>query len=219
MSNDEAFAYILGALRDGSICIDKMPGKYTNYQLGFQSVSKGWIQEIAKIIEYLYGVKPQFGKVAKSRPIYWRCRVSNKKIVTELLVDSGFVAPQREWVTPKQIMTAKTDVKRAYISGFFDAEGGFSRSSTNKAWNAGIWQAWNNNKRCPPLDDIESILESEGIETNRITVKEGRISPLFCLRITKKESLRKFCNFVSLLHPKKYGLQQRIIGLVHTKAP
>lgn len=85
-------AYLLGALRDGSVYHDHAS---RNYVTVFYQKHRTWLEKsIAKRLIKLFGVNCQIGKY---KPGHWRARVYSKKLYT--LWQTEFEYPQ-EGTTP-----------------------------------------------------------------------------------------------------------------------
>lgn len=188
---DENFAYLLGALRDGYL---------TRKCIEFLVKDENWAKELAKILELCAGKK---ARVSKVKQTYFRCRLRSVKFCQEFLKISEFRTPQSFWQTPKAIMDAPENLQRSYVSGFFDAEGSVSKVQKNYL-NVDIYQAWNNETSCPPLEDIKNILNKNGIRTSRVYINKkpsiGRNYALFRLNISNKESVMKFSEWIHSLY-------------------
>ena len=218
MEISEELAYLLGVLRDGTIQIGK--NKYgTFYYLEFMSKSKEWLENLANLLQKLCQKRPTVRSITKNGKHYWRLRLRNKKFILKLTKFANFTAPQWKWNLSPNLISKN---KISYVAGFFDAEGYISKSSTTNAWNIGIEHTWKNNKSCPPLQTLKEILATYQIKSNRITVKEKwRKRPLFCLRISEKTSIIRFCELIrrKSLHPEKIKKIELILHSFHTKVP
>ncbi len=205
-------AYILGALRDGTINI-KRTKEYSHYRLDFHSKSKDWLINISRILEKHASNKPQISGITRKYGLYWKLVLNDKKFINDLVNISGFHTMQSTWNTPKVILESSAEVKSAYISGFFDAEGCVTKLTSRELWNIGFYHTWENSAECPPLEDIKNMLSDMDIRSNRITVKtlDNRL-PLFCLRITDKKSVMRFCNEIFSINPDKKK-RMKIINL------
>lgn len=109
-------AYLVGALRDGSIT--KGDGIYTVTVNQSGKYAVVWLHFLAQQFATLFGVKPQ---VESDRDDY-RIRVNSKPIV--LFFERVFEMPrdQAQWNTPFEI-EQNPESWVWYVAGFFDAEG------------------------------------------------------------------------------------------------
>ena len=196
------FAYVLGAMRDGHITKDR---------LEFYSNNKIWLLNISSMLQKLFNKTPLLREIKRGDHIYWKMQIEGKNFIPKLREISGFKSPQSEWATPSIILDSPKEIQDFYVSGFFDAEGGLDGHLKN-TWNIALYQCWNNDRECPPLIDIKEILLKSGIRSNRIMVKtKNRKTPLFCLRITDRKSVKLFCEMVHSYHPAKLDKINRIL--------
>ena len=196
------FAYVLGVMRDGHI---------TKNRLEFYSNDKTWLLNISSMLQKLYNKNPLLREIKRYGHVYWKMQIEDKHFVPKLRKISGFKSPQSEWATPSIIINSPKEIQDFYISGFFDAEGSVDGHLKN-TWNIALYQCWNNDIECPPLADIKEILLKSGIRSNKITVKtKNRKTPLFCLRITDKKSVKLFCEMIHSYHPAKLDKINRIL--------
>ena len=106
-------AYLLGALRDGTIDIRR--GK--NYEIKIIQKNYEWLRYIQSIIYRQFGVYAAIHG--------YELRLTNKLTVLNLQKLSEMKRPQHFWGTPQVIKSSKDlFVIRSYIQGFWDAEGG-----------------------------------------------------------------------------------------------
>jgi intein/homing endonuclease len=170
----------------------------------FQSKSKEWLENLRKMVKKYSASKSSIKEIPLSKGKYWKLALNDKNFVRFLFDISDFQTPQSTWKTPKIILSSSWRIKKAYISGFFDAEGCVTKLTFREIWNIGFYHTWQNENECPPLEDIKSMLAGIDIRTNRITVKtKNRKTPLFTFRITDKKSVHKFCNQFQAFNPDK----------------
>ena len=195
-------AYLLGALRDGCI---------TNGRLEFYSNNKKWLFEISNMLQKLASKEPILREITRNQKTYWRLQLANKNFIQKLQNVSKFKSPQNGWATPSIILESDKEIQSYYIIGFFDAEGNIDGHLKN-AWNIALYQCWNIPDKCPPLVDIKPMLLNYEIRSNRITVRtKNRKTPIFCLRMTVKKSVKTFCNMIHSYHPVKLEKINRIL--------
>jgi len=180
---DRKLAYLLGALRDGSVDIRK--GK--NYEIKIGQKNREWLVILQKIIAEKFGYT---GSITRHCNNYYILRITEREVVEKILKISGM---RKGWKTPKIIKDQPLEVKKEYVKGFFDAEGGLPRNP----------QKWRyisfDQKEKEPLRFIRKVLVECKIATTRITFTSGA----YQFRITRKESIVKFAKEVGSLHPDK----------------
>ena len=110
-------AYLLGAIRDGAM--DIRPGK--NYEVKVGQKNKEWLSLLQTMFRQSFGFG---GNITRHMGSYYILRITRKSVVEELRRISGFKSPQTKWNTPGVIVHQSLRILKAYIRGFFDAEGG-----------------------------------------------------------------------------------------------
>ncbi len=180
-------AYILGALRDGSIDIRK--GK--NYEIKIAQNSLEWLKLIKRIIDKNFKVNSNINNGL--------VRVTRKEVVSKIIEISDMVVPQVNWNTPKIIK--KSDSKEiiiSYIRGFWDSEGGLPKnpSKTKKAEQRYISFHQKNKET---LDFIREKLIDFGFNPTRLTF----CGNVFEFRICRKKEILKFYKEIGTWHPEK----------------
>jgi intein-encoded DNA endonuclease-like protein len=198
---DPDLAYLLGALRDGSVYYERAS---RNYVTVFYQKHKTWLeQSIATRLIRLFGVNC---KVDEYKPGHWRARVYSKKLYTIWQTRFGYPIEgltQLNWNTPKQIMNADLIVKSAYIRGFFDAEGDVSPTTSSSPY-IGISQ-----KNRQVLEELKQILEELDISTGGIHTIDSTSNTLRFV-VASKEAISKFITIINSEHPEKKNSLNRI---------
>lgn len=191
-------AYLLGALRDGSVLrYNDKQGKIHHY-LTFYSKDIEWLKFLSKILKRVFSEKQILCKPRTGTPYL---RIYSKKIATQ--INKEFQHPltsQIQWKTPKILMkTQKNEVIKWYIAGFWDAEGGFDIRTHQIRFHL----SWDGLK-CPPLNDIKNLLNKLGINTGKVGRYENKNGnyPRFVLRILKRDN-EKFLNTIPISNPSK----------------
>jgi len=200
-------AYLVGALRDGSISQTSTKEGIKEYS-AWCSKSKEYLEGvIAPFLSEIFGIKP---RVVSDRDKF-QVRTSIHAIVR--FFQRVFEHPtgkQTSWKIPQVILQADKEIKSAYIRGFFDAEGSVLKLMEHYPWQSmypiRIWSAWATPDICIPLEELKSILKEFGIksEVKRMKPSSERTKlPIFCLKISQLEDKLKFVEEIGSLHPLK----------------
>lgn len=177
-------AYILGALRDGSVLryTDKT-GKTQNY-IAFYSKDTRWLKIISKPLTKTFSGHQVFCIPKTGTPYL---RIYSKEIVEKIKKEFNHpLTSQITWRTPKIIMKTKDkDILKYYIAGFWDAEGSYDIRTNQIRFHL----SWNGFE-CPPLIDMKKILKRFEIKCGNVGIYENKNGnfPRFVLRLSK------FCN-------------------------
>lgn len=201
-------AYLLGALRDGSVLrySDKQ-GKIHHY-ITFYSKDIKWLKFLSKPLKRIFNEKQIFCKPITGTPYL---RIYSKKIATQ--IQQEFQHPltsQITWETPQILMKTKNkEFIKWYIAGFWDAEGGFDIRTHQIRFHL----SWNG-LECPPLNDIKKLLEKLDINTGNVGMYENKNGnyPRFVLRLSKKDN-EKFLKTIPIANPSK----KKKIGILAAK--
>ena len=180
-------AYLVGALRDGSVYYDKS----RNYKIIWYENNKEWLQKsIAERVFRVFGKYPRIDEYKKG---HYRAVLSSKDAFQTIKKDYGFIAPQVKWDTPIKITKSSDAIVSKYIAGYFDAEGDVNP----KKYMIGISQ-----KNKDSLDFIRRWLNSKGIKTSKIFIADKRsITNRFYM--TSRKNISNFQNLVKFEHPEK----------------
>lgn len=192
------FAYLLGALRDGSVLrYGDRQGKIHHY-VTFYSKDTGWLKFLSKILSNVFGEKQIFCAPKSGTPYL---RIYSKRIAT--LIHEEFQHPltsQITWETPRPLADTKdNEIIKWYIAGFWDAEGGFDIKTHqirfHLSWNGSV---------CPPLEDIKAFLGKFNIRTGNVGMYENKNGnyPRFVLRVSKKDN-KRFLETFPISNPSK----------------
>lgn len=194
-------AYLLGALRDGSIYYNRA-GR--NYVTAFYQQSREWLEEaIAQRLIRLFGVHCRVEEYAPNR---WRIRAYSKQLYRMWREDFGFPEEgigQAHWTTPNGIMTANRDAKCAYIRGFFDAEGDVSPRTSTSPY-IGFSQ-----KNRQVLQDLQQLLKELDLPTGHIHTIDAKSGTLRFV-IASKQALTRFITIINSEHPQKRRTLHRL---------
>jgi len=191
-------AYLIGALRDGSVFYDK---NSRNYQIIWYENNLSWLtNSIFKRVEKYFGKKPRIQQYKKG---YYRILVSSQKIYNKIVNDFEFVSPQIFWNTPILIRNASKGIVAKYIAGFFDAEGDLNP----KKYMIGFSQ-----KNSNALQFIKEWLSKNDIETSKIFIADKK-SGTKRFYITSKENLKRFNQLIEFEHPDKIRRMKILLQL------
>ncbi len=172
-------AYILGAMRDGTV---SRYGKHSHISIYSKNIN--WLRTLKRRFKMVFHVEPKLYFPKKGTPY---ARVYSKELAETFVKEFGF---KKFWETPK-IITLNMDKKsvlREYIAGFYDADGGYDRVKEAVKF----YQSWND-LNCPPLQDLKFFLKKLGFFSGKIgRYKNRNWNYRFVLRLTKRSSKRFF---------------------------
>jgi len=192
MKLDNDLAYILGALRDGSLIYSDDKKYWVRI---YDNKNSNWLNILSKMLENLFGIKFHLRYQRKINEKY--LDISNKNLFYSItnLVDGNLHGG-----IPRIIRNANLEIKKAYICGFFDAEGYVPYSSVkNKRFRIAF-----NQKNISSLIFIKSVLGNLGIKCPKISQH--------VLSIYGKENLLKFYNNFQIKNPEKLKRLELLIG-------
>ena len=209
-------AYLAGALRDGTISRTKGPYG-TKYYLAICNKDKIWLDSVIRpTIETIFNIK--LGKTLKDRQKH-QIRVTKYGIV-QFLADL-FQHPygkQTLWKIPNVIEDSHKEIKRWFLRGFYDSEGGcgnitklYKKYPWHSTFPIRFHSGWTNEKECPPLGSIRHMLtEDFDIKCSPVIFskryKTGRYKTqvkMFYVKITDKEQKLKFVETIGSSNPTK----------------
>ncbi len=201
-------AYLLGALRDGSVLrySDKQ-GKIHHY-ITFYSKDTKWLNFLSKLLKKTFSGNQIFCKPRKGTPYL---RIYSKKIAIQIQKEFDHpLKSQITWKTPKILMdTGNKEIIKWYIGGFWDAEGGFDIRTHQIRFHL----SWNG-LECPPLNDIKRLLRKLNISSGNVGIYKNKNGnyPRFVLRVSKKDN-KNFIKNIPIFNPSK----KRKIGILAAK--
>lgn len=183
-------AYLVGLLRDGTINQEKH-GEYT---CAFYSKNMNFLKVIKPKIEKLFGLNLTIEKFGDCYGV----RVRSKTLYLFFKIVFDFICPQEKWNTPELIKIADDKIKRAYIGGFFDAEGGIPHlESLKKPKRKNLYLKFVQ-KNKESLIFIKDHLYSLGIESGKVYWSDNKNN----LKI-KMSSIKLCSHYIESLHPEK----------------
>ncbi len=183
-------AYLVGLLRDGTVNKEKH-GEYT---CAFYSKNINFLKVVKPKIENLFDLSLTIEKFGECYGV----RIRSKTLYLFFKLIFNFISRQEKWNTPKIIKSANEQIKRSYISGFFDAEGGIPHLEViqkPKRKNLYIKFVQKNKES---LEFIKSHLDSLGIETGEVYWNDNKNN----LKV-RMSSLKSCSHYIKSLHPEK----------------
>ena len=177
-------AYILGAIRDGSM--DIRAGK--NYEIKIGQENKEWLEILQVMFRRSFGFG---GSITRHMGIYHILRITRKSIVEEVLRLSEFRKPQSEWNTPTVVRYQALRVLKVYVRGFFDAEGGIPENP--RKWRYVSFDQKNKES----LEFVRNVLVRFRFRPTNLTFTSG----VWQFRLTRRGDLIRFCRWIKPLHP------------------
>ena len=103
-----------------------------------------------------------------------------------------FLSCQRQFATHAE--------KIAYVSGYFDAEGGIPKSQAHGLYVQFV------QKNKPELGEIKDLLEEFGIKTGKIHIPSKKVDPDYYRFYIARNSLQNFLRMIKSIHPRKEKL-------------
>lgn len=209
-------AYLAGALRDGSIS-RTATSIGIKYYVAFCNTSYEWLNNVIRpILEKTFQInvtKPCHDR----KPTKFQVRV--RKHAIALFLADLFQHPfgkQINWRTPIWIESAPQEIKKWYVRGFFDSEGGCGNVLKQKdkyPWQSVFFIAFHASASgdvCFPLEDLKKMLNGFGIASREIKQdvwkrKSGfgtKEKPFFLKIVTAEDKLR-FAELIGSSHPEK----------------
>lgn len=176
-------AYIIGALRDGYL-------DEKQYLLSITQKDKEWLEYLRRMIKDTFGVE---SKIREFRNAF-ELRIFSKELFNHF---RSFGVKDTS-TTPEKIIHNRA-LWIPYISGFFDAEGYCTSSTTfNRTKKKKI--PFHQNDR-ESLEFIKSVLEEIGIKTGNIYLQKNR--NCHALYIQSMDGIRKFAVTISPVRKRK----------------
>ncbi|MBI3588581.1 hypothetical protein HY095_05275 [Candidatus Micrarchaeota archaeon] len=197
----EEIAYLIGALRDGNFSEVSSEGIY---RIRFYQKSRLWLEFLEKIIEDNFGKKAGF--YLDARHEVWCLSITSKEIYRELTQISEYTGDQATWKMPSWIVCGLPRLKKAYVRGFFDAEGSVNsleKCSKPAEKDIGIYLAQANKA---VLEEIRQVLLDFGIRCGRVCgpyVKKGASTEMYALIVHGSAQVLNSYNCFDSSHPEK----------------
>ncbi len=171
-------AYLFGAMHDG--WIRKSDSRYRICQKG-----TGWLEEIQSLLASLE-YRSWIYREGKTRNVY----------VLESVAPI-FKGP----FNPSDI--SSSEEKKAYLRGFFDAEGGIPKKLCSKKY---VQLAQKDYKKIALL---KKLLLDLDILTGKIHNPSKRVDPNYWRIYVRRQSILKFVSVVGSWHPRKRAIFQK----------
>lgn len=215
-------AYLAGALRDGTI--SKTETRIgTKYYIAYCNTSYSWLRNVIKpLIEKTFQI--QIGEpLIDRKPTKFQIRTKKHGLVIYLADLFGHpFGKQSNWKTPPWILNAPKGIKKWYIRGFFDSEGGCGnviKQRKKYPWQSTFFigfYASSPGNTCHVLNDISKLLsefniESKPTEKEKHSWKKRTVylyktkQNCFLLRIRDPKEKMKFIKRIGSSHPEKYS--------------
>lgn len=191
-------AYLLGAMRDGSISRHK-------YQIQITQKRKEWVLNIINpLMKEIFGKEFNYRGFKRNVHIF---DLGSKALYAILDIIGNLTNELKE--TPPIIKNAPFNIQRFYIGGFYDAEGDKSIKSNR----IGCYQGWLESG-CPPLEDIQNMLKSQGIISSVKKQSKKKNYRIYRLYVFKRpsENIIKFLNLIPLFHPDSLNLKEHFVA-------
>jgi intein-encoded DNA endonuclease-like protein len=187
MANKD-LAYLVGALRDGSVYYYRA-GR--NYTCAWYDHNRLFLQQ--SIAARLKRVFNRDAQISQYKPNHYRARIYSKEAYNCFRKEYGYRSPQALWGTPSIIRKADDDVIASYVAGFFDAEGDVSRIDCTIGFSQ---------KNRDALSFNRTWLLKGGLRPSRIFVADKK-SRTLRFYLTSRPQLAKFRELVPFEHPDK----------------
>jgi intein-encoded DNA endonuclease-like protein len=189
---DEDLAYVLGSMRDGSLIYSKDKKYWVRI---YDNKNSTWLEVLSDMLESLFEVKFHLRFQKKFDEKYLDISCKNLFYFIKNLVDGKLHED-----VPTIIKNSDKKIKKAYISGFFDAEGYVPYPTVkNKRFRIAF-----NQKNKNSLLFIKETLETLGIKCSKISQH--------VLSIYGKKNLIKFYNDFKIKNPEKLERFELLIG-------
>ena len=186
----EELAYLVGALRDGTVSQEK-DGEYC---VAFYSIHKDYLENLNNYIKKEFCVNREIERFGDGFGI----RIRSKTLFLFFILLFEFKKKQTDWNTPTIIRESSDSVKNAYVSGFWDAEGGIPHLEKLKSVKRKNLYIKFVQKNKESLEFIKNHLDSLGIETGNVYWEKHK----YVLKI-RMSSIISFSQFINSLHPAK----------------
>ena len=178
MERKVAIAYLHGTLGDATYSKLHRTSRISKS-------NRGWLLRLKKLVNEL-GAKAWIYKEGSSR------NVSILETTGKFL--SRDFDPANLTVTPEKI---------AYVRGYFDAEGGVPRNSTNRFYIQFV------QKDFKELEKVRNILEELGIRCGNIHNPSVKVDPEYWRFFVRAQSYQRFIELIGSWHPIKSAFLQK----------
>lgn len=187
----QELAYLVGVLRDGSVTIE-----YSNeYCCVFYSKYK---ESLIVVRDYLKKIFDIEAEIVNNKENLYMVRVRAKTLYMFFKLLFEITPNQKNWNTPSLIKQSDNSVKKYYIRGFWDAEGGYPHLEVNRKFTKKNLEVKFSQKNKESLDFIKVFLNSIGIKTGNVYWNKDT----HVLKITQSY-IPKFQKLIGSSHPIK----------------
>jgi LAGLIDADG-like domain len=196
----QELCYLIGALRDGTV-VREMNGEYL---CAFYSKYKDFVRILQMLVTDVFHKEP---RIEKFKDVYG---IRIRALTLYLFFQKIFEVPQRQcyWATPKIIENASLEMQKAYISGFWDAEGSCPRTERlDRIKTKNMWIGFVQ-KNKESLEFIKRILEENNIQCGNVYWSTDK----FVLKI-RPNSIKKFSEFIGSKHPTKSRRLKEVVKI------
>lgn len=206
-------AYIMGfILADGYVKSDDKlleRNKDLEYSISMYADSKEFLQYLKKLFYNLFEIKCNLYYSKDKKGSWYTLRCTSKPVHRFFCDVLEFKRGSKTGAisTPEIIKKAPTEYQKAFISGFFDGDGGVGITSKNP-WLE-LWQVSINEKPIPILPWIQDKLKSFRIN---LSISKGSESNSWRLRTGSKKEISKFYNIIGSRHHIKSKIYEQIRG-------
>ena len=184
-------AYLVGVLRDGTVSQESKD----EYVVAFYNTNKELLKTVSSFLRKIFDIEPV---VEKHWSNVYRVRVRSKTLYLFFKLIFSARKKQADWDTPKLIRKSNDLIKKYYITGFFDAEGGcpnLEKKISKKRKNMYIKFVQKNKES---LIFIKEHLGKANIQTGKIYWGDGE----YVFKISNS-SIPSFCRYVKPFHSLK----------------
>lgn len=184
-------AYLIGMLRDGSINLESS----NEYCCAFYSKYKKSLIVVRDYVTKVFGIK---SKIEKNKDNLYMVRIRSKTLYMFFKLVFEVKPKQKNWDTPKLIKKSTKIIKKFYVRGFWDAEGGCPHLKINRKLIKKNLEVKFSQKNKESLEFIRDYLNSIGIKTGNVYFNKD----VYVLKITQSY-IPKFKNKIGSFHPVK----------------
>ena len=188
----KGLAYLIGVLRDGTVSQESKD----EYAVAFYNTN---IELLEKISEFLKNIFDLEVKIEKHWSNVYRVRVRSKTLYLFFKLIFDMKKKQFQWDTPEIIKNSSDVMKKYYITGFFDAEGGCPHLEKNIDTRRKNLYVKFVQKNRESLEFIKKHLGKLNIQTREIYWEDGK----YVFKISNS-SIPSFCEYIKPFHSLKY---------------
>ena len=184
----QELAYLIGMLRDGSV----MKEKNDEYTCVFYSKYSDALNIIREYLKKVFDVQ---STIENNKEDLFQVRVRSKTLYYFLKVMFETKEKQVDWKTPDLIKQSNALIKKWYVRGFWDAEGGCPHNVNKKKKDLEVKFSQKNKES---LEFIKQFLNSINIKTGNVYWNKDT----FVLKITQSH-IPQFQMVICSSHPVK----------------